>query len=525
MALRRLRATRELFEDLARLEGQVAKADAFALAVFLVELHLPWVLLERSKHRDGRGITELRERLDGGCDCLGIGVLQEASEELHAARLADLGEEKRELGKRRAPFGEAVDGALDPECDLLEAIESQAFQGLAGMDARFGRIASHDIDEQVDDLRTIEIAKQNGDAREAKRRLVLVAVLQRGGGRVAKLGHDLFAILVEETGVEPARGALGIEERGQIFFDRRHGRGHEYHEFEECFATPGSLRFVKRSLWAGAAALTCLAFGAGRPLGPIRSAAARGAAGPSDAGSLADRTALGRSECPPGTAPDHDACVHLVRGAEDAPLAPSLPHAHRNKSGRWAQYEQIPRLPDRPSDYDAYRYPIPPGLPNGHYVVSGYDLDRPDPEQRRAHALSHVGHGGVDLPQAKGTPVKLVALDHQEGEAEVLFTGSLFGTTVVTRQTLREGGRVRDYVVLFGHLASIAAGLAPGAMLKEGDLVGAVGDTASPSLVHLHYEVRRVREGVELAKVPAGAQLIADSVSVVCDPRNVLPLK
>jgi murein DD-endopeptidase MepM/ murein hydrolase activator NlpD len=248
-------------------------------------------------------------------------------------------------------------------------------------------------------------------------------------------------------------------------------------------------------------------------------------AGTSDPATPRAADALARAECPTGTAPDNDACVHLTRGAEDGPLAPALPNAHRDKQGRWAQYEQIPRLPDRPSDYDAYRYPISPGLPGGHYVVSGYDLDRPDPQQRRARTLSHVGHGGVDLPQTKGAPVKQVALDHQEGDAEVLYAGQLFGTTVVTRHTLREGGRLRDYVVLFGHLDSIAAGLAAGASMKDGDLVGAVGDTASPSLVHLHYEVRRVREGIDLGKVPAGAQLIADSVSVVCDPRNVLPPK
>jgi murein DD-endopeptidase MepM/ murein hydrolase activator NlpD len=264
-----------------------------------------------------------------------------------------------------------------------------------------------------------------------------------------------------------------------------------------------------------------MAFGAGRPLAPLRIAIA----GTSDPAASHPGSALARTECPPGTAPDNDACVHLTRGAEDGPLAPALPNAHREKSGRWAQYEQIPRLPDRPSDYDAYRYPIPPGLPNGHYVVSGYDLDRPDENQRRGRTLSHVGHGGVDLPQAKGTPVKNILLEHQEGESEVLYTGHLFGTTVVTRSSLREGGRLRDYVILFGHLDSIAPGLAPGAALKEGDLVGAVGDTGSPSLVHLHYEVRRVREGVDLAKVPAGAQFLADSVSVVCDPRNVLPLK
>jgi murein DD-endopeptidase MepM/ murein hydrolase activator NlpD len=281
---------------------------------------------------------------------------------------------------------------------------------------------------------------------------------------------------------------------------------------------------VNRWLWVGATTVAFMAFGTGRPLAPLRIAIA-GTAPSERSAPNAPRSQLERTECPAGTAPDNDACVHLTRGADDGTLAPALPNTHREKSGRWTQYEQIPRLPDRPSDYDAYRYPIPPGLPNGHYVVSGYDLDRPDEKQRRGPSLSHVGHGGVDLPQAKGTPVKNVTLDHQEGDAEVLYTGPLFGTSVVTRHSLREGGRLRDYVVIFGHLDSVAAGLAPGASIKDGDLVGAVGDTGSRELVHLHYEVRRVREGIDLAKVPAGIQLLADSVSVVCDPRNVLPLK
>lgn len=185
----------------------------------------------------------------------------------------------------------------------------------------------------------------------------------------------------------------------------------------------------------------------------------------------------------------------------------------------------MPRLPERPADYDAYRYPIPPGLAGGRLVVSGYDLDRPDPQQRRGRTLSHVGHGsGPARRQTKGTPVKLVSLEHQEGEAEVLYAGRLFGTTVVTRHTLREGGRLRDYLVLFGHLDAIASGIAPGTTVKDGDVVGAVGDTGSPELVHLHLEVRRVREGVDVAKVPAGAALLGESVSTVSDPRNVLPL-
>lgn len=272
-------------------------------------------------------------------------------------------------------------------------------------------------------------------------------------------------------------------------------------------------------MWIGLATLAFVTLGAGAPA--VVPSKIHAAAPPSSEGGpspLADGT------CPNGTAPDGDACVHLTT-LDDGPVAEARTNGHHDRSGRWATYEQIARLPDRPPDYDAYRYPIPPGLAGGHYVVSGYDLDLPDEKQRRGATLKHVGHGAVDLPQVKGTPVQMIALEHQEGDAEVLYAGALFGTTILTRHTLREGGQTRDYVMLLGHLDSVAAGITPGTTVKEGQVVGAVGDTGSPSLVHLHLEVRRVREGVDLAKVPGGAAMIADSVSVVCDPRNVLPLR
>lgn len=280
------------------------------------------------------------------------------------------------------------------------------------------------------------------------------------------------------------------------------------------------MRALVSSRWSwstGALALFTLLGSAG-PLPPLRIAMAVAAP---ELGS----PSLVHGACPEGTAPDGDVCVHLSVLADDGELAPSRANIHRDRAGRLASYEQIPRLPERPADYDAYRYPIPAGLPGGHAVVSGYDLDRPDDQQRRGPRLRHVGHGGVDLPQAKGTPVSLVALEHQEGDAEVLYAGPLFGNTVVTRHTLREGGRLRDYVVLFGHLDRIAAGTSAGSHLNDGDLVGTVGDTGSPSLVHLHLEIRRVREGVDLAKTPAGPALVTEAVSTVCDPRNVLPLR
>jgi murein DD-endopeptidase MepM/ murein hydrolase activator NlpD len=227
--------------------------------------------------------------------------------------------------------------------------------------------------------------------------------------------------------------------------------------------------------------------------------------------------------CGVGLFPDEGACVHLQPEPESE--APAAQNAHRVRSGKWVLYDEIPRRPDRPADYDAYVYPVPPGLPGGHSVISGFDLDRPDEAQRRGPTLHATGHGGVDLPQARGTPIAMVALDHQQGDAEVVYTGTLFGTTVVTRHTIREREGLRDYILLFGHLDAIAPGMTKGHIVRAGDVIGTVGDTGSPELVHLHLEARRVRKGVDVASVPTPNQLLSPEVSVVCDPRNVLPLR
>lgn len=224
--------------------------------------------------------------------------------------------------------------------------------------------------------------------------------------------------------------------------------------------------------------------------------------------------------CPVGSLPDGEVCV-VLPGDDEAAEAEVDPNAHHDKRGHWIVYDQIPRRPERPADYDAYRYPIP--CTHG-CVVSGYDLDRPDDSQRRGRRLSHVGHGAVDLPQRKGTPITMVPLEHEEGDAEVVYVGPLFGTTVITRHALREGGQLRDYLLLFGHLEAPAPGLAVGSRVKEGELVGFVGDTGSPELVHLHLEARRVRTGVDVGKLAPGA-MVANENTVVCDPRNVLPLR
>lgn len=249
------------------------------------------------------------------------------------------------------------------------------------------------------------------------------------------------------------------------------------------------------------------------------------AATPTPKAAEAPASEVGRTApCPVDSLPDGDGCVRLPNPDDDGLDAPVATNAHREKTGAWATYDQIPRRPDRPAEYDSYRYPVPPALAGGHAVVSGYDLDLPDGRQRRGTTMRAVGHGAVDLPQARGTPVKATLLEHEIGEPEVQYVGSVFGTTVVTRHTVREGGVVREYLLFYGHLDRPAAGLLPGMRLREGDVVGYVGDTGSPELVHLHLEARRVRDGVDVRSL-APKQLLAAEVSIVCDPRNVLPLR
>jgi murein DD-endopeptidase MepM/ murein hydrolase activator NlpD len=229
------------------------------------------------------------------------------------------------------------------------------------------------------------------------------------------------------------------------------------------------------------------------------------------------------SLCPPGTLPDANVCVPVPeRPGETGPALAEQRNQHRDRFGEWREYDNIPRLPERPADFRRYRLPIPP-QPGQNFVISGYDLDRPDAEQRRGAHLKAVGHGGVDIAQRRGTEVKLVNLEKQVGDSEVLHVGPLFGNSVVTRHSVREGGMIRDYIIIYGHLQGAAPGLKRLMNLREGSLLGYVGDSGSPGDVHLHFEVRRVREGINAQELGVG-QLNQNAKTVACDPRNVLPL-
>ena len=230
---------------------------------------------------------------------------------------------------------------------------------------------------------------------------------------------------------------------------------------------------------------------------------------------------IARDACPEGTLPQGELCVHLgsLDGRDEAPAAAAQRAVHRER-GSWRAYDQIPKLPERPASYEAYTWPVAYTS-----MSSGYDLGEPDERQRHLRNRPESGHGGLDLMASRGAPVSLVTLAGQEGAARILYTGSLFGTTVVSAHTVRAEGKEYTYLVLYGHLDSVTKGATVGETAAAGTVIGLVGDSGSTGIVHLHLEVRRLRDGVDLAKVPAGPTFISDSVSVPCDPRNVIPLR
>lgn len=230
-----------------------------------------------------------------------------------------------------------------------------------------------------------------------------------------------------------------------------------------------------------------------------------------------------RAPCPPGTLPDADVCIPVpdTTSSEEGAALAAERNAHRTRSGAWTEYEDIPRRPERPNRYSFYRYPVE--LSDSKGLLSGFDLDQPDTYQRRGGKLAAVGHGGIDLAARRGTEVRLVNLEHQQGSADVLYVGPLIGNSVVTRHLVRESGSLREYLVFYGHLQAPASGLARGAVVPEGAILGYVGDSGSPGAVHLHLEIRQVRASVDSQSLVRG-ELMLNARTIACDPRNVLPI-
>jgi len=86
-------------------------------------------------------------------------------------------------------------------------------------------------------------------------------------------------------------------------------------------------------------------------------------------------------------------------------------------------------------------------------------------------------HSGIDISAPDGTPVRATA----DGEVSDASMGAGYGREVV----LNHG---HDVMTVYGHLSAIA--VLPGQHVKQGQVVGYVGQSGRSTGPHLHYEVR-----------------------------------
>jgi len=107
-------------------------------------------------------------------------------------------------------------------------------------------------------------------------------------------------------------------------------------------------------------------------------------------------------------------------------------------------------------------------------VTSGFSLARLHPFLQTWRA-----HKGVDFAAPTGTPVRAV------GDGKIALAGRQGGYGNVIM--LRHSGA---YSTLYAHLSRFAPGVKPGAQVRQGDVIGYVGQTGWATGPHLHYEFR-----------------------------------
>jgi len=117
---------------------------------------------------------------------------------------------------------------------------------------------------------------------------------------------------------------------------------------------------------------------------------------------------------------------------------------------------------------------------------NGFVLTSPFGQRQSPFTKSTDFHAGIDLAAPVGTPV------YAPADGRVAFAGrySLKRSVAWWRYgnlvALTHGDR---FVTLFGHLEDVE--VRPGQEVKQGELIGTVGNTGWSTNPHLHYEVRR----------------------------------
>ncbi|GAB4265207.1 MAG: hypothetical protein Kow0065_15990 [Methylomicrobium sp.] len=108
-------------------------------------------------------------------------------------------------------------------------------------------------------------------------------------------------------------------------------------------------------------------------------------------------------------------------------------------------------------------------------ISSYFSLKRKHPILNRIRA-----HKGVDYAAKTGTPVKVT------GDGKILFQGNQngYGRVIIVQHDDQR------YSTLYAHLSAFNHRFKKGGIVKQGDIIGYVGQSGLASGPHLHYEFR-----------------------------------
>jgi murein DD-endopeptidase MepM/ murein hydrolase activator NlpD len=110
-------------------------------------------------------------------------------------------------------------------------------------------------------------------------------------------------------------------------------------------------------------------------------------------------------------------------------------------------------------------------------------------------------HKGIDLAATRGTAVM------SSHDGLVIYTGKAFkgyGKMIMIESTNAEMGG--GYATLYGHLDKIV--VFEGQKVRQGEVIGALGNTGRSSGPHLHFEIRKLDGPIDpLPFLPAGEAL------------------
>lgn len=121
-------------------------------------------------------------------------------------------------------------------------------------------------------------------------------------------------------------------------------------------------------------------------------------------------------------------------------------------------------------------------------ISSPFDMHRKHPILNRIRA-----HKGIDYAARTGTPVKTT------GDGVVTFSGrkGAYGQVIIIQHNDR-------YETLYAHMSDFKKGITVGSHVKQGDIIGYVGQTGLATGPHLHYEfhVDGLYRDPETVKIP-----------------------